>query len=145
MLEINKNVIVTHTPQKMFELVNDIENYPRYLPWCAKSEVKHRDANQVIGTIYIEYLKIKTSFTTKNINTPNSAIDIELIDGPFKHLTGQWLFMPLGKNGCKINFILKYQFSNIFIEKLIQPAFSYISKNIINDFIKEANKQSATK
>lgn len=143
MFTIHKNVIVPHTPQKMFNLVSDIKNYPKYLPWCTNSEIKHTAQNEVIGTLHLEYLKIKTSFVTKNINTPFSTIEMYLVDGPFKHLTGLWTFTPLGESGCKIEFNLEYKFSNLILEKLIGPVFNYISKNIVDCFIQEANKQHA--
>jgi ribosome-associated toxin RatA of RatAB toxin-antitoxin module len=69
---------------------------------------------------------------------------MHFVDGPFKELTGNWLFTPLGDSGCKIDFNLEYKFSNIIIEKIIGPVFSYISKNIVDCFIKEANKQYGT-
>ena len=138
---VSKTVIVPHTPEKMFRLVDDIENYSRYLPWCTSSSVKHRNATEVIGVVYLEYLKVKVHFGTKNINTPYSKIDFFLVEGPFKELSGTWCFTPLGDHGCRINFELEYKFSNYLLEKIIDPVFNYISKNIVDCFIKEANKQ----
>lgn len=144
MLNISKSVIVPHTPEKMFNLVTDIENYPKYLPWCTSSEIRSSEDNEVVGAVYLEYLKVKMHFVTRNINTPYSQIEMHLVEGPFKHLTGLWLFKPLGESGCKIEFSLEYNFSNTLLEKVIGPVFSYISKNIVDCFIKEANKQYAS-
>ena len=140
MLKVSKTVIVPHTPEKMFNLVNDIENYDKYLPWCTQSIVQNRTETDVIGVVYLEYLKVKMHFATKNHNTPYSKIEMQLDDGPFKELTGTWIFTPLGDTGCKINFDLNYRFSNSLLEKIIGPVFNYISKNIVDCFIKEANK-----
>ena len=139
MIEIKKSVIVSSTPEKMFNLVSDIAHYSKYLPWCTKSEIKDEYDNIVVGAIYLEYLKIKTHFVTKNINTPNSKIEMELVEGPFNFLNGLWSFTPLGENGCKIDFSLKYKFASGIIEKVIGPVFSYISKNIVDCFVKQAN------
>jgi ribosome-associated toxin RatA of RatAB toxin-antitoxin module len=140
MIEIKKTVIVPYTAEKMFKLVSNIENYPKALPWCSKSKIKEQSGNEVIGAIYIEYLKIKTYFVTKNINTPFSKIEIQLVEGPFHNLYGYWNFIPLGETGCKIEFSLKYKFANVLLEKVIGPVFNYISKNIIDCFIKEARE-----
>ncbi|MBY0379632.1 MAG: type II toxin-antitoxin system RatA family toxin, partial [Burkholderiales bacterium] len=95
--------------------------------------------NIVVGAIYLEYLKIKTHFVTKNINTPHSKIEMQLVEGPFHDFNGLWLFTPLGESGCRIDFSLKYKFANSIIEKVIGPVFSYVSKNIVDCFVKEAN------
>ena len=141
MIEINKTAIVPYQPSAIFALVTDIPNYPKYLPWCKRAEIQSQSVNEVIGAVYIEYLKIRTHFITKNINTAPTKIEMTLVDGPFKHLSGTWEFTPLGPNGCKISFNLKYQFSNHLLEKLIGPVFGYISKNIMDHFIQEANKR----
>lgn len=144
MIEIKKTVIVPHTTKRMFNLVTDIKNYPNYLPWCTSTVINNENGNEVTGRVNIEYLKIKTHFTTKNTNIPYEKIEMSFIDGPFKAFSGQWHFTQLGENGCKIDFLLKYQFSNIILEKAIGPVFSYISKNIVDCFIKEASKYGNT-
>jgi ribosome-associated toxin RatA of RatAB toxin-antitoxin module len=141
MIEIKKSVIVPYTPKQMYELVTDIKNYPSYLPWCTKTEISQDNDNFIVGTIYIEYLKIKMHFTTKNVNTANEKIDMCFIDGPFKVFSGEWNFSQLGDNGCKIDFRLKYRFSSLILERTIGPVFSYISKNIVDCFVKQAYKQ----
>ena len=140
MIEIKKSALVPYPPEKIYNLVTDIKNYPKYLPWCANSSINEEMDNTVSATVNIEYLKVKTHFTTRNTNYPFEKIDMQLIDGPFKYLSGSWHFTRLGDNGCKVEFFLHYKFSNIFIEKIIGPVFSYISKNIIDCFIKEAHK-----
>ena len=141
MNEVKKSVIVPHTPEKMFNLVTDITNYPKYLPWCSSTKTVKEQDNEVIGEIHIEYLKIKTHFVTKNINTKFSKIKFELVEGPFSTFSGYWLFTPLGETGCKVEFILRYKFNNVILAKIIGPVFSYISKNIVDGFVKEAARQ----
>lgn len=141
MIEIKKSVIVPYTCKTMFDLVTDIPNYPKYLPWCVDASIKEQHDNEVVGAVYIEYFKIKTHFITKNINTPSSKIEMHFVDGPFKSFSGTWDFIPLGDKGCKIDFNLKYKFANHFLEKVIGPVFSYISKNIVDCFVKEAHKR----
>ena len=137
-MQVKKSIIVPYTPAQMYALVSDIEHYPNYLPWCPKTIIKDQTETNVVASIYIEYLKVKTHFTTQNNNIINERIDMHLVDGPFKELVGIWIFIPLGADGCKIEFNLQYKFSNIFLEKIIGPVFEYISKNIVDCFVKQA-------
>ena len=144
MIEIRKSVIVPYSPDKMYKLVTDIPNYPQYLPWCTKTEIREQNESSITGAVYIEYLKIKTHFVTKNTNYPNEKIDVQLVEGPFKQLSGHWKFIPLGEKGCKVEFFLHYKFANHLLEKIIGPVFGFITKNIVDCFIKEAQKQYGT-
>ena len=138
---VKKSIIVPHTPAQMYSLVSDIAHYPDYLPWCPKTVIKDQTETNVVASVYIEYLKIKTHFTTQNVYVLDKSINMYLVDGPFKELVGTWLFTPLGNDCCKIDFRLQYKFSNIVIEKLIGPVFEFVSKNIVDCFVKQAKKQ----
>lgn len=140
MLNISKSVIVPYTPAQMYGLVSDIDNYPKYLPWCPSSQVLKREANKVTGRVDISYLKVKAHFTTTNTNTENERIDMDLVDGPFKHLKGHWNFIPLGESGCKVEFHLDYKFSNFLIEKVIGAVFEMVIKSIVDAFVKKAHE-----
>lgn len=140
MLNISKSVITPYTPAQMYALVSDVANYKNYLPWCPSSEILKTDGNKIIGRVDISYLKVKAHFTTENINRQNERIDMNLVDGPFKQLHGHWKFIPLGENGCKIEFKLDYKFSNIIIEKLIGAVFELVIKNIVDSFVKKAHE-----
>lgn len=137
---VEKSVLVAHTPAQMFALVDDIEHYSRFLPWCGKAEVLSREGDQVVASLHIDYLKVKQHFTTRNTNQADEAILMELVDGPFEHLEGRWRFMPLGEIGCKVEFRLSYQFSSKILEMIIGPVFGHISGTLVDAFIKEADK-----
>ncbi|NHR04824.1 type II toxin-antitoxin system RatA family toxin [Chromobacterium haemolyticum] len=137
---VEKSVLVAHTPAQMFALVDDIEHYSRFLPWCGKAEVLSREGDQVVASLHIDYLKVKQHFTTRNTNQAGEAILMELVDGPFEHLEGRWRFMPLGEIGCKVEFRLSYQFSSKILEMIIGPVFGHISGTLVDAFIKEADK-----
>jgi len=140
MLTISKSVITPYTPAQMYALVSDVANYKNYLPWCPSSEVLKTDGNKIVGRVDISYLKVKAHFTTENINTLNERIDMNLVDGPFKHLQGHWKFTPLGENGCKVEFKLDYKFSNFIIEKVIGTVFEIVIKSIVDSFVKKAHE-----
>ncbi|PTU64111.1 MULTISPECIES: type II toxin-antitoxin system RatA family toxin [Chromobacterium] len=137
---VEKSVLVAHTPAQMFALVDDIEHYSRFLPWCGKAEVLSREGDQVVASLHIDYLKVKQHFTTRNTNQADEAILMELVDGPFEHLEGRWHFKPLGEIGCKVEFRLSYQFSSKILEMIIGPVFGHISGTLVDAFIKEADK-----
>ena len=126
----------------MFKLVDDVENYPNFLPWCGSARIIHRDSEITRASIEINFKGIKQSFTTENIKKSDQLMHIRLIDGPFKPPIGSWLFNKLDVNSCQIELKLEYQFSNILLETLISPVFNIIANTFIDEFIKEANRQS---
>lgn len=141
MMKIEKNVLVTHTCAQMFDLVDQVLEYPQFLPWCKKTEIIKRENNELIASVYMDYLKISQHFTTHNFNTPNELIKIHLVNGPFRKLAGTWKFTPLGEIGCKIEFTLEYEFANTLLETIIGPVFRHISQTLVDCFIQEADKR----
>ena len=142
MHSIKKTAIVFHPQIEMFNLVDQIENYPSFLPWCGSTQVIHRDLEITRATIEINFKGIKQSFTTENIKKSDQLMQIRLIDGPFKHLSGSWMFNKLDANSCQIELTLEYQFNNVLLETLISPVFNIITNTFIDEFIKEANRRS---
>jgi ribosome-associated toxin RatA of RatAB toxin-antitoxin module len=142
MKKVKKSAIVFHTKDKMFALIDLIENYPNFLPWCGSTKLIRRDINKTIASIEINYKGVRQTFTTENTKVKDEKMDIKLIDGPFKSLNGQWIFKNLDKNTCLIELELEYQFNNIILEKLISPIFNMIANTFIDEFIKEANKSN---
>lgn len=140
MLKISRTVITKHRADQMYDLVNDIPAYPQYLPWCYAAKILSHNHSHSIARVDISYLKIKLHFTTKNTVIPNSRIDVDLVDGPFKHLKGHWVFEQLSDSACKIKFNLDYKFSNIFIEKFMGSIFEMLIKSIIDSFVKQADQ-----
>jgi ribosome-associated toxin RatA of RatAB toxin-antitoxin module len=139
---VKKTAIVFHSQIEMFNLVDQIENYPSFLPWCGSTQVIHRDSAITRATIEINFKGIKQSFTTENIKKSDQLMQIRLIDGPFKHLSGSWMFNKLDANSCQIELTLEYQFNNVLLETLISPVFNIIANTFIDEFIKEANRRS---
>ena len=140
MQNINKSAIVLHPVKKMFQLVDTVENYPQFLPWCGSTQIIERDNNKTIASIEINFKGIRQTFTTENTKKHNQEMMIKLVDGPFKLLSGQWMFKNLDKDSCQIELKLEYEFSNIILEKLISPVFNMIANTFIDEFIKEANR-----
>ncbi|NCV28249.1 MAG: type II toxin-antitoxin system RatA family toxin, partial [Nitrosomonadales bacterium] len=102
MHNIHKSAIVLHSSKKMFQLVDSVENYPRFLPWCGSTQILERDNSKTIASIEINYKGIRQTFTTENTKKQNKEMMIKLIDGPFQSLSGQWIFKNLDNDSCQI-------------------------------------------
>ncbi|BBP00450.1 type II toxin-antitoxin system RatA family toxin [Sulfuriferula nivalis] len=137
---VNKSVLVGHSAQQMFDLVDQVEHYPEFLPWCGGSEIKSREGDEMVAAIHIDYMHIKQSFSTRNINTPPNLIQMQLLDGPFKQLDGEWRFKVLNEEACKIEFVLHYEFSSKLLDTVLGPVFSYIANSFVEAFIQRAEK-----
>jgi len=140
MREVKKSVLVHYSAEQIYELVDAVERYPEFLPWCSGAGVSHRDQNTTRATIQINYRGVKQSFTTENRKKPGQAMFIHLVDGPFKALDGSWRFTPLGEAGCKIDFQLAYEFSSRILEKLVGPVFNYIANSMVEAFVRRAGE-----
>ena len=140
MAQVEKTVLVGHSAQRMFDLVDMVERYPEFLPWCGGIDLIQRDEAVTVATLHIDYHRIKQNFTTENHKTYPSIMEIKLKDGPFRQLEGVWRFIPLSDDACKIEFRLNYEFSNAFLEKLIAPVFSHIANTFVDAFVKRAEQ-----
>lgn len=140
MAQVEKSVLVGHSAERMYTLVDDVQRYPEFLPWCGGVDLLERSEQTTTATLHIAYHGIKQHFTTQNAKTFPSRMDIKLKDGPFRHLEGVWHFIPLGEEACKIEFRLNYEFSNGFLEKIIAPVFSHIANTFVDSFVTRADQ-----
>ncbi|MFZ6800227.1 type II toxin-antitoxin system RatA family toxin [Undibacterium sp. Di24W] len=139
MAVVQKNVLVSYSAEQMFSLVEKVEDYPLFLPWCGGVNVLERSEQQLKATLSINYHGIKQSFTTQNVNSPPHAMEMHLVDGPFKQLHGNWTFTALRSDACKIEFDLRYEFSSKLLEHLIGPVFGKITNNFVDAFCDRAD------
>ena len=137
---VEKSVLLAFSAEQMFALVDNVKDYPKFLPWCGGTEVTEIDSNKIRATVHINYHHVKQSFTTENVRVVPGSIDITLLDGPFKHLDGSWHFIVLSPTACKIEFRLNYEFSNKLLEKVVGPVFHYIASTFVEAFIKRAEE-----
>jgi ribosome-associated toxin RatA of RatAB toxin-antitoxin module len=140
MAYVKKNVLVNHSAEKMFHLVDQVEDYPTFLPWCGGSRVLERSDEITRASIHIQYRGVDQSFSTQNNKKYPSRIDLKLIDGPFKVLEGYWVFTPIHDDACSIDFHLHYEFSNFILDKLISPIFIQIANTFVDGFVTQADK-----
>lgn len=137
---VEKSVLVPYSAEQMFALVDNVADYPQFLPWCGGASVNSADGNTVHATVHIDYHHIKQCFTTENVRLSPHRIDITLKDGPFRNLDGSWHFIPLSESACKIELRLHYEFSNRLLEKVFGPVFHYIANTFVDAFVLRAEK-----
>lgn len=137
MTTINRSALVAYTPRQMFELVNNIEEYPRFLPWCRESHILHRDEKSIEATLDIVWSGFHKSFTTRNILHPFGKMEIVLVKGPFRHLEGDWSFAAVGE-GCRVNLDLEFELAGHMFDVIFQPIFHHIANSLVEAFCKRA-------
>ena len=137
---ISRSALVGHTTQDMFELVCDIESYPEFLPWCSAAKVDERSETHQLASITINQVINHSEFSTRNALETNQSITMELVDGPFKHLSGTWRFKPLSEAACKVCLDIDFEFANPMVGRLISPAFNKVCDSLVNAFIKRADR-----
>ena len=135
---VHKSVLLGYSAEQMFALVERVEEYPLFLPWCGGVDVRQRDEDRLVATLSINYRGVKQSFTTENKNVRPVSMKMTLVEGPFRQLEGAWTFRPLREDACKIEFELHYEFSSKVLEKLIGPVFSMITNSFVDSFCKRA-------
>jgi ribosome-associated toxin RatA of RatAB toxin-antitoxin module len=122
----------------MFDLVDDIPAYPEFLPWCAEAEEISRNDDEVTASLSLAYSGINKSFTTRNRMQGEKIIEMQLVEGPFKHLHGIWRFEPLGEAACKVMLDLEFEFSNKLVGMAVGPVFSQVANTLVDAFSKRA-------
>lgn len=136
---ISQVKVVSYTPSEMYALVDDIEAYKSFLPWCDNSEEHHRDEDSVKASITINAGGMTKTFSTHNLLQKNKMIEIRLLDGPFSHLEGFWRFDEDPK-GCKIAFDLEFEFSNKLLGMIAGPFFHQATSSMLDAFCKRAEE-----
>ncbi len=140
MKHIHKTALVFYKTQEMFELVSNVTEYPKFLPWCKGVTILSQTPHTVVATLMMGVGGLEKSFTTKNVIKPNEWIEMRLVEGPFSHLYGHWHFLTLGDTGCKISLTLEFAVSNPFLRATLEPIFTKIANTLVDAFIKRANE-----
>ena len=139
MKRISRSAIVEHSATEVYALVEDIESYPRFLPWCAEAKVLEKDPF-VKARITAAVKGLRQAFTTRNENRPGEAIDMRLVEGPFKRFEAAWRFVPLAEQACRIEFTLQYEFASRALALLLDPLFDRIADTMVDAFARRADE-----
>lgn len=141
MTSIRKTAVVGYSAEQMYALVEDIAQYPAFLPWCAKtSVVPSGDGETLLATLVIDFHGFSPGFTTRNRNIAPQSISMRLEKGPFKRLDGTWRFTPLPDGRSRVDLELHYEFSGWFFEKMLAPVFDMVSLTLVDAFHERARQ-----
>lgn len=138
MKRIQHSVLVPYAAREMYDLVDQVERYPQFLPWCGGARVLDGREPGRIARIDIDYHGIRAHFTTSNVNVEGESIVVTLVDGPFRHLHGEWRFLTLAESACKIEFEFAYEFASGLLERAVGPVFDHIASTFVDAFVRRA-------
>lgn len=137
--QIDKTALVWHSAERMFHLVNDVVRYPEFLPWCRSASVQQHDEQLVTASMEITRGGLSHTLTTRNQLLMPEAIEMQLMDGPFRNLSGRWHFKPLQDNACKVILTLEFEFSGSLARMTFGPAFNQAANTMVDAFCRRAD------
>jgi ribosome-associated toxin RatA of RatAB toxin-antitoxin module len=139
MSHIQRTALVHYSPQEMFDLVNDVRKYPDFLPWCRSSRLISETETEMEASIEIAKGVLNKTFTTRNRLTRGRKIELQLVNGPFRKLTGFWEFLPLKtEQACRVNLDLEFEFDSAMMSIAAKPVFTQIANSLVDAFVKRA-------
>lgn len=138
MRRVSKTALVPYTAPQMFALVDDVEAYPRFLPWCNSAEILSRSDEAVEATLELQKGSVTKAFTTRNSRNEPDSIDLELLDGPFRYLSGGWQFKGLGDQGCKVSLELEFEFDSVMVDMMFGAFFESTCNSLVDAFTTRA-------
>ena len=139
MQTVERSALVTHTAAQMYGLVNDVARYPEFLPWCTGATVHDESPTQRIATVKVARGVLQTEFTTRNTLTPERQIELKLVHGPFRDLTGLWRFEAIGGRGSRIQFRVEFEFKNRLTAAAFNAVFESLCGSIVDAFVQRAH------
>jgi ribosome-associated toxin RatA of RatAB toxin-antitoxin module len=143
MKTVQKSVLIWYSPQEMYSLVIDVAHYPAFLPWCDQAKVIEHTQDGMLAEIGIAFSGLRQTFTTRNIHMAPSQVDIDLVDGPFSTLHGEWKFLPVGdgsQRASRVEFTLVYDFDNAALSNLVGPILEKIAGSLVDAFVHRAQQ-----
>jgi ribosome-associated toxin RatA of RatAB toxin-antitoxin module len=140
MRQINRSAIVPYTASQMYRLVEDVESYPDFLPWCSAAILHWRDGDILEGSVELRRSGLRRRFRTRNTMRQDTAIEMSLVDGPFSHLAGGWQFLALGECGCKVSLELEFEVSSRATNRLLARYFEEICNSLVDAFVRRASE-----
>jgi len=146
MKHVKKSVLLWYSTREMYSLVTAVEDYPQFLPWCARAEVLARSEQGVTARLTLAFSGLRHAFTTLNQHVEDRSVLVGLVDGPFSLLDGNWQFLALGPAGdapqqaCKVELDLRYAFSSRALEAVVSPVFDKVANTLVDSFVRRAEQ-----
>ena len=137
-MDLRRSVLVPFPVEPMFDLIEQAEDYPKFLPWCVGAAILERSDEWVSGRLEFAFLQMRFAFKTRNPKRRPEWIGVRLVDGPFRRFDGDWHLTPLGNVGCRIQFDVSYEISDGVLDRLAKPAVERVSRSMMDAFVKRA-------
>lgn len=138
MKRISRSAIVEQSAAELYALVQDIDAYPEFLPWCVAAQVRERSPHRTVATLTVGMKGLRQSFTTENVDRDGESIDMKLLEGPFKRFSAHWRFKALGRHAARIEFSLGYEFASRILARALDPLFETIANTMVDAFTRRA-------
>ena len=138
MREVKRSALVSRPPGEMYALINDIESYPQFLPWCTHARIEARSDVEIIATLGVGQGGLHGEFTTRNTLEPERRIRMQLMSGPFRTLEGEWRLTPIDTSGCRIELSLRFAFKNPLTALLLESRFAATVGSLLDAFVARA-------
>jgi ribosome-associated toxin RatA of RatAB toxin-antitoxin module len=138
MREVKRSALVNRSPAELFALINDIESYPQFLPWCTHARVLSRSPTEIVATIGVRQGALHGEFTTRNALEPDRRIDMSLVSGPFRTLEGEWRLAPIDPEGCRVELSMRFAFGHRVTALLFEPKFAATIGSLVDAFVARA-------
>lgn len=140
MTQVDRSALVLHTAEQMFDLINDVERYPQFLPWCASVDVVSRSDEELVATLHLSKGGLKYSFTTRNRLQRPTEMTMELVEGPFSKLSGVWTFKVLSDEASKVSLSLQFDFSGKLSSLAMGKVFNQVATTMVDAFVQRADE-----
>jgi len=140
MREVKRSALIAESPDRMYELINDIERYPEFVPWCTASRVESRKEGEVVATLTIKRGPLRAEFTTRNLLEPGKRVLMQFVSGPFRVLEGLWTLTPLGDLGCRVELEMRFEFANRVAGTLFASLFEDTAASLVDAFVRRARE-----
>jgi ribosome-associated toxin RatA of RatAB toxin-antitoxin module len=139
MKRIARSALVEHSAAEMYALVEHIEAYPEFLPWCRDARVRERAPKRTVATLAVGLKGLRYEFTTENSNRPHESIELKLREGPFRHFAAHWRFAELAPHAARIEFAMEYEFAGALVSRALGPVFEAIANTMVDAFKRRAD------
>jgi ribosome-associated toxin RatA of RatAB toxin-antitoxin module len=140
MREVKRSALIAESPARMYALINDIERYPEFVPWCTAARVESRSDSEVVASLTIKRGPLRAEFTTRNLLEPGERVLMQFVSGPFRVLEGLWTLTPLGELGCRVELEMRFEFANRIAGTLFEPLFEDTAASLVDAFVKRARE-----
>jgi ribosome-associated toxin RatA of RatAB toxin-antitoxin module len=141
MREVKRSALVNKPPAEVFALINDIESYPRFLPWCTQARVESRSDGEIVATLGVRQGALHGEFTTRNTLEPHRSIRMQLLSGPFRTLEGEWRLTPIEASGCRVELCVRFAFRNPLTAMVFESRFADTIGSLVDAFVARARSR----